>query len=86
MNAYFVDLTDQTFKNKEQFIGKKLFVANSLADSLDPDKEVHHAMLGFSKKVSSELGNKIDFKYKTYANHGHVPFPSFYDGLKYFLK
>jgi predicted alpha/beta superfamily hydrolase len=85
MNDYFGALTDKSFKNPDQFNGKTLFIANSLADPFDPKKEVHHAMLEFSKKVSSELGDSVSFKYVTYNNYGHVPYPSFYDGLKYVL-
>jgi len=85
MEFYFGALTDKTFKNKDQFNGKKLFVANSLADPYDPNKEVHKAMLEFSKKVNLELGEGLSFKYVTYDNYGHVPYPSFYDGLKYVL-
>lgn len=83
MNSYFGALTDKSFKNKDQFNGKTLFIANSLADPFDPKKEVHNAMLEFSKKVKSELGERLSFKYVTYDNYGHVPFPSFYDGLKF---
>ena len=43
-------------------------------------------MLEFSKKVKSELGDRVSFKYVTYDNYGHVPYPSFYDGLKYILE
>lgn len=85
MEYYFGALTDKSFKNKDQFNGKKLFIANSLADPFDPKKEVHNAMLEFSKKVKSELGDRLSFKYETYDNYGHVPYPSFYDGLKYIL-
>ena len=85
MEYYFGALTDKSFKNKDQFSGKKLFVANSLVDPFDPKKEVHNAMLEFSKKVKSELGARLSFKYVTYDNYGHVPYPSFYDGLKYVL-
>jgi hypothetical protein len=86
MNSYFVALTDKSFKNKEKFKGKKLFVANSLVDPFDPKKEVHNAMLEFSKKVKTELGDRLLFKYVTYDKYGHVPYPSFYDGLKYVLE
>ena len=86
MEYYFGALTDKSFKNKDQFNGKKLFIANSLADPFDPKKEVHIAMLDFSKKVKSELGDRVSFKYVTYDNYGHVPYPSFYDGLKYILE
>ncbi len=86
MEYYFKALTDKSFEDKDQFKGKKLFVANSLADPFDPKKEVHNAMLEFSKKVKSKLGDRLLFKYVTYDNYGHVPYPSFYDGLKYVLK
>jgi uncharacterized protein len=86
MDSFFSGLADNAFKNKEQFNGKKLFVANSLADRFDPKKEVHFAMLKFRKKVEAELGERIGFKYVTYENYGHVPYPSFYDGLKYILE
>jgi predicted alpha/beta superfamily hydrolase len=86
MNYYFGPLTDKAFKNKYQFTGKKLFVANSLADPFDPKKEVHNEMLEFSKKVKSELGDRMSFNYVTYDNYGHVPYPSFYDGLKFVLE
>ena len=86
MNPFFNALIDKSFMNKELFYGKKLFVANSLVDPYDPNKEVHQAMLEFSRKVNSELGNKMSFKYKTYDNYGHVPFPSFYDALEFILK
>lgn len=86
MNHYFGSLIDKSFKNKDQFNGKTLFIANSLADPFDPKKEVHNEMLEFSKKVKTELGDSLLFKYVTYDNYGHVPYPSFYDGLKYVLK
>ena len=85
MDPFFSDLADNAFKNKERFLGKKLFVANSLVDSFDPNKEVHLAMLEFAEKVELELGANFSFKYVTYDNYGHVPYPSFYDGLKYIL-
>lgn len=85
MDTFFGALADKAFKNKKQYVGKKLFVANSLADPFDPKKEVHNAMLAFAKKVASELGDSISFQYLTYDTYGHVPYPSFYDGLKYIL-
>lgn len=62
------------------------FVANSLIDPFDPKKEVHDEMLEFSKKVKSELGDTLSFEYLTYDKYGHVPYPSFYDGLKFVLE
>jgi predicted alpha/beta superfamily hydrolase len=86
MDPYFIALADNAFKNKDQFSGIKLFVANSLIDSYDPNKEVHNAVLEFAKKVNLELGDRVTFKYVTYDNYGHVPYPSFYDGMKYILE
>ncbi len=85
MRPFFNALIDRAFQDKEQFYGKKLFVANSLADRFDPNQEVHQAMLAFSERLSAELGAKVDFVYKTYDQYGHVPYPSFYDGLRYVL-
>jgi predicted alpha/beta superfamily hydrolase len=85
MHPFFSALIDKAFKNKEQFNGKKLFVANSLADSYDPNKEVHHEILQFSERLNFELEDKVSFAYKTYEIYGHVPFPGLYDGLWYVL-
>lgn len=86
MDAFFSAVADNAFGNKEQFNGRKLFVANSLADPFDPKKEVHLAMLDFAKKIASELGDRMSFTYVTYENYGHVPYPGFYDGLNYVLE
>lgn len=86
MGAFFEALTDEAFAKKEVFDRKKLFIANSLADPFDPDKEVHQAMVKFSEKINAVFGNSISFNYVTYDNYGHVPYPSFYDGLKYILE
>lgn len=86
MDYFFRALTDKALKNKEQYNGKKLFVANSLVDTFDPKKEVHNGMLDFFTKIDHELGTSLTFKYVTYDNYGHVPFPSFYDGLKFVLQ
>ena len=86
MDPFFSALAENAFTDKDQFKGRKLFVANSLIDSYDPKKEVHYAMLEFSKKLNLELGDRVSFEYKTYDNYGHVPYPGFYDGLKYVLK
>jgi uncharacterized protein len=86
MDAFFNALADQAFQNKDRFNAKKLFVANSLADPLDPNGEIHQAMLDFSKKLKSELGDSIKYRYATYEDAGHVPYSSFYDGMKYVLE
>lgn len=86
MDSYFNTLADKSFQTKDWFQGKKLFVANSLADPLDPNKEIHHAMIDFSKKINAVFGESMYFKYVTYENAGHIPYSSFYDGLKYILE
>jgi len=86
MDTFFNALVDKSFQNKDSYNGKKLFVANSLADPLDPNREIHQSILGFSKRLKSELGNRMIFKYATYENAGHVPYSSFYDGMKYIFK
>ncbi|WP_425636500.1 alpha/beta hydrolase [Algoriphagus yeomjeoni] len=86
MQPYFDSLIEKAFQSKEMFDGKKVFIANSLNDPYDPDKEVHYAMQQFTKKVKMDLGDRLSFEYKTYEEYGHVPFPSFYDGLNYILE
>jgi uncharacterized protein len=86
MDAFFNALADQAFQKKDRLNAKKLFVANSLADPLDPNGEIHQAMLDFSKKLKSELGDGIKYRYATYEDAGHVPYSSFYDGMKYVLE
>jgi uncharacterized protein len=83
MNDYFVTLTDKAFQQPDQYKGKKVFMANSLMDEYDPDHTVHRQMLEFSEKVKTKLGDRVIYKYVTYENYGHVPYPSFYDGLKF---
>lgn len=86
MNDYFVTLTDKAFQNPDQYKGKKIFMANSLIDENDPDHTIHRQMLEFSEKVKTKLGDRVIYKYVTYENYGHVPYPSFYDGIKFILK
>lgn len=83
MNDYFTVLAEEAFKNKDSFSNKKLFVANSLSDPLDPKQEIHKSILDFSKLLESSLGNRVNFKYKTYENGGHVPYAAFYEGMKF---
>jgi len=86
MDIYFNDLADKAFKNKDDFIGKKLFVANSLNDPQDPNKELHQSIVNLSKRLKTEIGERIIFEYLTYEDAGHVPYSSFYDGMKYIFK
>ena len=86
MDAYFNTLADKAFKNKSDYQGKKLFVANSLADPLDPKGEIHQSVVDFSERVASELNGRVEFKFMTYEYLGHVPYSSFYDGMKFIMK
>lgn len=83
MDDYFTALANNAFKQKIHFKDKKLFVANSLSDPLDPNREIHQSVLKFSEEMRSALGDLVKFQYKTYENAGHVPFASFYDGMKF---
>lgn len=86
MDDFFSNLASEAFTNKDDFNGKTLFVANSLSDPLDPNQEIHQSVIDFSKTLKSALGDRIQFQYKTYENAGHVPYASFYDGMKYVLE
>ena len=33
--------------------------------------------------VKDKLGEAISYRYKTYQNYPHVPFPCLYDGLRF---
>ena len=83
---YFMELSRKAFKDADQFTGKKIFMANSLIDKYDADQKIHQQMLTFSELLKTKLGDKVNYKYVTYDNYGHVPYPSFYDGLKYVLE
>jgi len=86
MNDYFTTLTNKAFQKPDQYKGKKIFMSNSLIDNYDKDHVIHKQMLEFSKKVKAKLGDRVQYKYVTYENYPHVPFPSLYDGLKYIFE
>jgi predicted alpha/beta superfamily hydrolase len=86
MNNFFTKLTDKAFQEPDVYKGKKIFMSNSLIDNYDKDHVVHRQMLEFSKKIKAKLGERVQYKYVTYNNYPHVPFPSLYDGLKYIFK
>lgn len=83
---FFMELSRKAFKDAGQFNGKKIFMANSLIDKYDADQKIHQQMLNFSELLKTKLGDKVNYKYVTYDNYGHVPYPAFYDGLKYILE
>ncbi len=79
---YFKELSQKAFE-KSQFNGQKIFITNGLKDPSDPDGKIHKQIVDFSDSVKDKLGNKVTYRYVTYKNSGHVPFPSLYDGLKF---
>ena len=86
MNVYFTTLTDKAFQQPDLYKDKKIFMSNSLIDNYDKDHVVHKQMLEFSEKIKARLGDRAQYKYVTYDNYPHVPFPSLYDGLKYIFE
>jgi len=86
MNDYFITLTDKAFQRPDLYNHRKIFMSNSLIDNYDKDHVVHKQMLEFSKKIEVKLGDRVQYKYVTYNNYPHVPFPSLYDGLKYIFE
>ena len=61
-------------------------MANSLSDPLDPNQEIHQSVVYFSTRIQMELDNRITFEYMSYENAGHVPYASFYDGMKFIFE
>jgi len=86
MNDYFTTLTDKAFQQPNLYKGKNIFMSNSLIDNYDKDHRVHKQMVEFSEKIKTKLGDSVQYKYVTYDNYPHVPFPSLYDGLKYIFQ
>jgi len=82
-NAYFLELSTRAFRTVASFANRRVFMANSLHDQYDPDQAVHRQMLGFSDLIKRKLGDAISYRYETYENYPHVPFPCLYDGLRF---
>ena len=80
---YFTVLSEKSFQQKDQFNGQSFFLTNGSKDPLDPDGELKKQIDDFSTTLIKSIGDKINFKYVTYENEGHVPFHSLYDGLKF---
>lgn len=66
----------------ESFANRRIFMANSLKDQYDPDQAIHRQMGGFSELIKRDLGEAISYRYETYADYPHVPFPCLYHGLR----
>ena len=85
-DKYFNELSQKAFLQIDQFYDKDIFISNGLIDPLDPDGKNHEQILGFSNALKIKTGNNSRCKYVTYENEGHVPFFSFYDGLRFIYK
>jgi hypothetical protein len=85
-NAYFLALSEKAFQHPEDFQGRKIFMANSLIDNYDPDRVIHKQLADFSELIKTRLGDRISYRYVTYDNYAHVPYPGFYDGIKFLFE
>jgi predicted alpha/beta superfamily hydrolase len=82
-NDYFLGLSTRAFRTVESFANRRVFMANSLHDQYDPDQAIHRQMIGFSELIKRNLGEAISYRYETYEDYPHVPFPCLYDGLRF---
>jgi predicted alpha/beta superfamily hydrolase len=82
-NEYFVTLSTRAFRNVKSFAGRRVFMANSLRDQYDPDQTIHRQMIEFSALVKGKLGDAMSYRYETYRDYPHVPFPCLYDGVRF---
>jgi hypothetical protein len=86
MDSFFSPLVDKAFQDAAKYSGKKIFFANSENDSFDPKKEIIRSMEAFSKRVSDLLGKQVNYRYETYTRFGHVPYPAWYDAMKFIFE
>jgi predicted alpha/beta superfamily hydrolase len=82
-NDYFLELSTRAVRTVESFAHRRVFMANSLQDQYDPDQAIHRQMIGFSELIKRALKETISYRYDTYENYPHVPFPCLYDGLRF---
>jgi predicted alpha/beta superfamily hydrolase len=82
-NDYFSALSTRAFRTVELFANRRVFMANSLQDQNDPDRAIHRRMIGFSELIKRDVGEAISYRYETYQDYPHVPFPCLYDGLRF---
>jgi len=82
-NAYFLAMSSRAFATVESFSHRRVFMANSLRDQYDPDQTIHRQMIEFSRLLKDRLGEAVSYRYETYQEYPHVPFPCLYDGLRF---
>ncbi len=80
---YFLAMSNRAFQNVQSFANRRVFMANSLRDQYDPDQTIHRQMVEFSGLVKDKLGEAMSYRYETYPDYPHVPFPCLYDGLRF---
>jgi predicted alpha/beta superfamily hydrolase len=80
---YFLAMSSRAFRNVGSFANRRVFLANSLRDRYDPDQAIHRQMIEFSGLVKDRLGEAMSYRYETYQDYPHVPFPCLYDGLRF---
>lgn len=85
-NEYFLKLSEKAFQKPADFEDRKIFMANSLNDPYDSDRVIHKQLADFSELIKTRLGDQVSYKYVTYADYGHVPYPGFYDGIKFIFE
>src|SRR5262245_28060455 len=83
INEYFLALSKRAFQNADSFANRRVFMANSLRDQFDADQTIHRQMVDVSKLVKDQLRDALAYRYETYAEYPHVPFPCLYDGLRF---
>jgi predicted alpha/beta superfamily hydrolase len=84
-NDYFLAMSNRAFQKAESFANRRVFLANSLRDQYDPDQTIHGQMIEFSRLVKDKLQETISYRYETYPDYPHVPFPCLYDGLRFVM-
>jgi predicted alpha/beta superfamily hydrolase len=82
-NAYFLAMSTRAFATVKSFARRRVFMANSLQDQYDPEQTIHRQMIEFSRLLTDKLGDAISYRYETYQDYPHVPFPCLYDGLRF---
>ena len=82
-NEYFMAMSTRAFATVESFSHRRVFMANSLRDQYDPDQTIHRQMIEFSRLLKDRLGEAVSYRYETYQEYPHVPFPCLYDGLRF---
>jgi predicted alpha/beta superfamily hydrolase len=82
-NDCFSALSTRAFRTVELCANRRIVMANSLRDQNDPDQAIHRQIIGFAELIRRHLGEASSYRYQTYRDYPHVPFPCLYDGLRF---